>query len=403
MNLVLMAEGARIEMGGVGLVAVPPIGQALARLGHRVTVEIFGPVIPGAEEFATTNPDAAFQENLAAILYPARGRYALSLAAVPHVWKHVRRADFVMLHSLYSFAVLTGYCAARVQGKKYGLWPHGVLAPFQRTVSPGRKALYDRFLTNRILNQASVIFYNALGERAEAASLQLQAPSVIIPHGIDTEPFAHLPARGAFRLKYFPGFEGPLVLYLGRLNAKKGLEILVQTMQQLRVKLPTARLAIVGAGDPPEFAVQLAGRIRDAGLTDCIAMPGLLMGDAKLAALADADIFVLPSRQENFSFAMFEAMASKIPVVVSDTLNFAPEVERFRAGLVVARNADAFADALVELSASRAMRQQLGEGGARLAERYTWSAVGKQMERVIEAIVSNQALPRDLVLGQALS
>ena len=132
-----------------------------------------------------------------------------------------------------------------------------------------------------------------------------------------------------------------------------------------------------------------------------VILPGLQMGEAKLAAFADADVFVLPSHQENFSFAMFEAMAAQVPVVISDTLNFAPEVERLNAGCAVPRTPNAFASALLELLASPERRARMGEGGAQLAARYSWSAIGKQMERTIQAVLTNQPLPRDLVLGQA--
>lgn len=400
MNLVLVAEGARLEMGGLGLVAVPHIARALANVGHTVVLEMFGPVIPGAENFVTENPTHAFQKNLVGYVYPARGRYGLAPHAFLRVQEHVARADFVMLHSLYSFAVLSGYVSARMKHKKYGLWPHGVLAPFQRSVSARRKAMYDTLVAKHILNDASVLFFNAAGERDEAAVLQLRAPSVIIPHGIDVESFAHLPPRGAFRKMYLNDFDGMLLLYLGRLNAKKGLDILIQAMTRVREKFSNVRLALVGAGDPPEFAAQVEAWIRDAGLQNEIVMPGLQMGDAKLAALADADIFVLASQQENFSFAMFEAMASHVPVVISDTLNFAPQVERLHAGRVVPRTARAFADAVLELITAPGTRAQMGENGAQLAARYSWSAVGKQMSRVIEAVVTNQPLPHDLVLGQ---
>ncbi len=401
MNIVLVAEGARLDMGGLGLVAVPQIARALAAVGHRVVLEMFGPVIPGAEDFVSTDASCAFEKNLGAFSYPARGRFAFAPRAVPTLYSHIARADFVMLHSLYSFAVLSGYVAARQHQKKYGLWPHGVLAPFQRTVSARRKAVYDTLFATRILNDASVLFFNAAGERAEAAPLQLRAPSVIIPHGIDVAPFAQLPARGAFRKKYLNNFDGVLLLYLGRLNAKKGLDILIQALARVRTTFSDVRLALVGAGDPPEFAAQVQARIRDAGLQKDIILPGLLMGEQKLAALADADMFLLASRQENFSFAMFEAMAARIPVVISDTLNFAPEVERFRAGRVVSREADAFARALCELIPSAETRAVMGEGGAQLAARYSWGAIGKQMDRAIEAVVADQPLPHDLVLGQA--
>jgi glycosyltransferase involved in cell wall biosynthesis len=404
MNLVLVAEGARIEMGGLGLVAVPPIARALAGRGHRVVLEIFGPVIPGAESFVTHDPSRAFRSDLVAISYPARGRFAFAPGAVPALRSHVAGADFVMLHSLYSFAVLSGYGAARMHGKKYGVWPHGVLAPFQRSVSARRKAVYNRLAGKRIMDDAAVIFYNAAGERDEAAVVQpAHVPSVIIPHGIDLEPFSNLPARGSFRAKYLNGFDGPLVLYLGRLNAKKGLDLLVQAMRHVHAHMSGTRLAIVGAGDPPEFAKQVANWVQEAGLAEVVVMPGLMMGDAKLAALADADVAVLPSQQENFSFAMFEALASRLPVVISDGFNFAPEVERFRAGRVVSRAADAFARAILDVLENPEAARRMGERGAQLAAQYSWGAVGKQLERAIQALVTNQPLPRDLVLGQVPS
>ena len=402
LKIVLCAEGARADAGGVGLVAVPQIARALAQRGHKVVLEIFGPTIPGAENFLGDASDA-FEKNLVAISYPARGRFAFSRQGFEKVSAHVARADFVVLHSLYSFAVLSGYWNARRFQKKYGMYPHGVLAPFQRSVSAGRKKIYDALLARSILQNASVVFFNAVGERDETKSLDLRAPSVIIPHGIDTEPFAHLPARGAFRQKYLNGFDGPLALYLGRLNAKKGLDILVDAMRSVRAKNPRARLALVGSGDPPEFAAQVQAWVRDANLQNEIFMPGLLMGEDKLRAFADADVFVLPSYAENFSFAMFEAMAARMPVVVSDTLNFAPHVARAGAGRVVARDANAFADALLELFASPETRHTMGARGAELAAQYSWAEVGKQMERAIYAVLANEPLPRDLVLGEAFA
>lgn len=399
LRIVLCAEGARPDMGGLGLVAVPHIARALADLGHQVVMEIYGPVIPGAEDFTTTDPGRAFQDSLVAVTYPAHWRYEFAPLAVLPTLAHIARADFVMLHSLYSFAVLTGYAAACVHHKKYGLWPHGVLAPFQRSVGRSKKIFYDALFADRILHNASVLFYSAVGERDEAATLGVLAPSVIIPHGIELESFARLPARGAFRQKYLNEFDGPLAIYLGRLNAKKGLDLLVQAMREAHVKNPALRLAIVGAGDPPEFGAQVQAWVREAKLQDVIVMTGLLMGDDKLRVLADADFFVLPSIAENFSFALFEAMASRLPVVISDTLNFAPQVQRAGAGRVVARNAPAIASALYELSVNPTARHEMGERGAQLAANYSWGAVGLHMERAVRALLENEPLPRDLVLG----
>lgn len=389
-------------MGGVGLVPVPPLARVLAERGHLVVVDMFGPPIPGAEAF---NGDTAqaFKRNLVAVSYPANGRFAFSREGFVNVRSHIARADFVMLNSLYSFAVLSGYLGARRFGKKYSLTPHGVLAPFQRSVSRRKKTVYDFLFARRILEEASVLFYSAEGERNETAALQLHAPSVIIPHGIDLEPFAQLPARGVFRQKYLNGFDGPLALYLGRLNAKKGLDVLIQAMSLVHQKKPQARLALVGAGDPPEFAAQVQAWVHEKNLQDVIVMPGLLMGVEKMQALADADLFVLPSHAENFSYALFEAMASRLPVVIADALNFAPHVRAMGAGRVVAREPAALAGAMLELLASPETRTLMGARGAQLAARYSWNAVGEQMERAILAVLRNEPLPADLVWGQALA
>lgn len=401
MNLVLCCEGARLDSGGFGLVAVPQIARALAELGHSLVLENFGPPTPGVESFLTTDANQAWREPLVAYAYPARGRYAFSQLGWQRTMEHAVDADFLMLHSLYSFAVVCGYFAARRSGKKYGLWPHGVLAPFQRRVGARKKTVYDALIGRRILDRSSVIFYNAVGERNEAAALHLAPPSVIIPHGIELAPFRQLPSRGAFRAKFFPGFQGPLGLYLGRLNAKKGLDVLVQAMAYVRRSVPEARLAIVGAGDPPAFADQVKAWIREQGLENEIVMCGALMGPEKFQALTDADLFVLPSAAENFSFAMFEAMAARLPVVVSDSLNFAPEVKQYGAGRIVPREPMALAQAMIELFDAPAVRRGMGEGGARLAAQYSWQAVGKQMERAIYAVVNGNPLPHDLIFGTA--
>lgn len=400
MRIVQCTEGARADAGGLGLVAVPQIARTLAARGHAVVVETFGPLIPGSESFATSDARRAFITSPVAITYPAAGRYTFSWAGQARVFEHVAHADFVMLHSLYSFAVLSGYLAARRYGKPYGLWPHGVLAPFQRRVGARKKAIYDRFLARRILDQAAVLFYSAPGECEEAAPLRLRAPSAIIPHGIDVEPFLHLPPRGIFRARYLDGFDGVLLLYLGRLNAKKGLDLLVESMSAVHLVDPTVRLAIVGAGDPPEFRAQVEVWVKRAGLQNRVVLPGLMLGHAKLEALADADIFVLPSQAENFSFAMFEALASCLPVVVSDTLNLAGQVAEVGAGRAVPRATQAFASALLELSADPALRRRMGEAGRRLAATYSWDSVGRQLEGAMEAVMRHEPLPRDPV-GQA--
>ena len=336
-----LLKGARAESGGFGLIGVPWIHKSFANRGYHDVLIIAGKAIPSAEPFLRGNVGEIFRSSSAAafgaVTYQARGRWQLAPTLIPDLNRYVPNADFITLHSLYSFPVLAGYLLARRHHKPYGLWPHGVLAPFQRKVNWRRKWLYDRMIARRILKEAKVLFFSAPGEREEVQSLRLTTPSVIIPHGIDTQEYIDLPPRGHFRNRYLGGHTGPLVLYLGRLNAKKGLDLLVESMANVLAKMPNVRLGIVGGADPPRFTDQLNNELENLHIADRTILTGLLSGQEKLEAYADADVFVMPSHAENFSFAMFEAMASRIPVVISNTLNFAHEVERYSAGIVVDR------------------------------------------------------------------
>lgn len=405
MKIFSFVEGANPRRGGLGVGGVPNIMRSLANRGHQVVLNIAGNVDPGAEQFVQPDVNSALCRKRGActfgiVTYPTCGNWAFAPSMLRVFRGYIREADFIALHSLYSFPVLVGYLLARIYHKPYGLWPHGVLAPFQRRVSAGKKRIYDWIIARRILNEASVLFYTATGERDEVRPLGLTPPSVIIPHGIDVKEYVQLPHGGQFRAKYLQGHSGPLVLFLSRLNAKKGLDILAQAFAMVLEQMPEARLAIVGSGDPPQFESRVKGWLRECGINGQAIMPGLLIGQKKLQAFADADVFVLPSEAENFCFAMFEAMASRIPVVVSDTLNYSDEIRRHQTGVVVRRDPREFADAILKLLGDSALRKRMGENGLRMAQAYSWEECGEKLERTIQCILQGKSLPADLTLDK---
>jgi glycosyltransferase involved in cell wall biosynthesis len=159
-------------------------------------------------------------------------------------------------------------------------------------------------------------------------------------------------------------------------------------------------LAIVGSGDPPSFEYEVKGWLHEHSVENRTVMPGLLVGQERLEAFADADVFVFPSEAENFGFAMFEAMASRIPVVVSDTLDYADEVKRYEAGLVVRRDSQEFATAIVKLLGDADLRQRMGRNGLQLAQAYSWETCGEKIERTIQCILQGIPFPADLTLDK---
>jgi glycosyltransferase involved in cell wall biosynthesis len=290
-----------------------------------------------------------------------------------------------------------GYALARLHGKPYFVWLHGVLATFQRQVSPGKKWLYGRLLVRRILKHASVIFFTARGECEQARPLGLLAPKAVVPTGFIAEEFAHLPPRGAFRARYLDGFDGPLVLYLGRLNAKKGLDLLASAMFQVIGRRPDVRLVIAGPPDPACFEQRVRRWIAENRIQSSTTLIGPIGPAEKLQAMADADVLIMPSYAENFGFSVFEAMASGVPVVVSETLDYAEEIGNRGAGFSVARNAADFADAAVRLIDDPVLRRRMGWNGVELANSYSWRNTGGRVERVLKALLAGQPIPPDLV------
>ena len=394
MKVLGFCEGARDDAGGIGLIGVPGIHRALAGRGHQDGLVIAGHPMPSALPMLRQNLSEIFdsQDSSATgvVCFPAYGRWYFSPRLYSEAAPFARDADFLTMHSLYSYPVLAGYLLARRYRKPYGVWPHGVLAPVQRVVSARKKAVYGIALAHRILASASILFYSAEGEREEARVLGLTAPSLVVPHGIDVSQFASLPEFGMFRDKYLDRHRGPLVLYLGRLNTKKGLDLLVDAMARVLREVPDAKLAIAGGGHPPEFVDGVRGWIAAAGLAHACVITGILDETDKRAALADCDVFVLPSAAENFGFSMFEAMACRRAVVCSDTLNYADEIRRRDAGVVVPRTPEALSRAIGVLLTDAGRRMELGENGRRLAESYSWESCGQRVEAAIESVLASQ-------------
>jgi glycosyltransferase involved in cell wall biosynthesis len=280
-----------------------------------------------------------------------------------------------------------------------------VLAEAQQRVSVRKKRLYDTLFARGIAEHASILFYSGIRERAEAETAFVhrprkptakRAPSVVIPDGFDASEFASLPARGSFRKRFLNGDNGPLILFLARLNAKKGLQLLSQSMAIVSARVPNARLAIVGLPDPPQFEGQVRAWVREAGVESKTVLTGKVDFAMKLQAFADADVYVLLSLAENFGLSIFEAMASRLPVVVSDTLEFSGEISAAHAGFAVGRDPAEAAAAIARLLQDSELRREMGENGAHLAQRYPLENTAINVERAIDCILNGRPLPADL-------
>lgn len=263
------------------------------------------------------------------------------------------------------------------------LSPHGTL-----TLSTGRgalKAAWDRLLSPTLARRIAAVIALTAQEADEAraawAALGIDASRTrfaVVPNGIDPEEFAYLPGREAFRARYGLG-DAPVCLFMGRLHARKGVDVLARAF--LRADVPGARLVIAG---PDEGMLPVLQSIRD----ERIVITGYLGAAERLEALAAADVFCLPATGEGLSMAALEALAAGLPVILSPGCNL-PGAAEAGAGLIVEPQVEPLAVALRDVLSDAGRREAMSAAARSLArERFTWESVGARLEDVYWEMVN---------------
>jgi glycosyltransferase involved in cell wall biosynthesis len=303
---------------------------------------------------------------------PTRGPLARHPDLTAAVGEAVAAADIVHVHALWEEIQHRAARDCRLSGKPYLIRPCGMLDPWSLRQSRLKKALYLFWRLRRHLNAATALHFTSNAERDGTARLRLRAPAIVEPNGIDVNEYAHLPPRGTFRPRWGVPPERPMLLFLSRLHPKKGLDLLLPAFAPLA---EAATLVVAGPGED-DYRGRLEAEAARHGIAGSVVFTGMLLGSDKLAAFADADLFVLPSYQENFGIAVAEAMAAGLPVVISDQVNIHAEVTAAGAGGVVPTETAALSAELSRWVHDAALRRSAGLRAREFAfGRYDWAAI----------------------------
>jgi glycosyltransferase involved in cell wall biosynthesis len=364
-------------------VAVIESARALARVGVTSTI-----VATDMAEAASARshhratladlPDGADQLDVR--LFAARWPKRLAFSPELHrgLAAEARQCDVVHIHSLFLFPQFTAWRAARRAGVPYVVSPRGALDPHLRRRGRAVKTIANALWQRAMLEGASALHVTSAEEERLVADVAPAVPRSVVPNGIDCAAFESLPPAAELRDRFLGGAGGPVVMFLGRLSHKKGLDALVRAFARVRSLVPDARLAIVGPDDEGLTPALQAIAERE-GVAGAVTFTGMLRGRDRLAALAAADVWTLPSHSENFGIAVAEALAAGRAVVVSPGVNIAPEIAAAGAGVVADADAQSLAEAIVALLRDDARRIALGRAGREFARRYDWSAVAPQL------------------------
>ena len=274
------------------------------------------------------------------------------------------RFDGAIVHGLWQF---TGLAAALAFAGRlpYVVFAHGMLDPYFKRAFPRKHAKKWIFWLGAdywVLRLASRVLFTTAAERdlAPQSFFLHRWKAVVVPLGTVPVP-PDTPALQACFFGQLPAVQGePFLLFLSRIDRKKGCDLLLQAFAALAPQHPALHLVVAGP-DPKGWTAALQNLAARAGVADRVHWPGMLRGDAKFGALAACEAFILPSHQENFGIAAVEALASGKPVLLAEPVNIAPDLALAGCALVEPDTV-AGTTRLIEhwLGLSPAEREQMG-------------------------------------------
>jgi glycosyltransferase involved in cell wall biosynthesis len=315
--------------------------------------------------------------------------YTVSWPLTHWLLKHVRDYDVVDIHAVFSYPSLIAAWCAWQHGVPY-LWrPHGMLNHWGMYYRhPWLKKLSLWLIERHLLARAATINYTCEQERLQAEEQGIKTASILLPVPLDLAPFEHLPQPGTFRARYPALAHKTVFLFLSRLDPKKGLDLLLPAFAEVRQQVPDAMLVLAGSGEP-QYQALLIRHVQELGIAQAVCFPGFLQGEEKMAALVDSDLFVLPSHSENFGLAVAEAMASKLPVIISDQVGVAHDIVQWQAGMVIPTRHDKLVAAIVQLATDTQKRQQFVINGQKLVwTQYKADVVARSLLHIYTTVVA---------------
>ncbi len=364
---------------------VPEMCRELSRIGHQVT--LYTTDLDGPGTRLEVEPDRAIRgdDGVERWYFSTQrsGLYGVSRSLTKALHDNVRNFDVVHIHSMYRFTstVAAHYC--RRYQVPYILQPHGSLDPCVYYRHRLRKNVYEALFEKRNLAHAAAVHFATDEEMSLVRSFGLQFHGVVVPYAIESKLLVDRDRLIEQFARDWPATRGKkVILFFGRLTAKKALDLLAKAFGTLARSRSDVHLFLAGPDTEGE-GKKLRKWLTEEGVLEHATFAGLLEGERKVAALAASDIFVLCSYGENFGIAIVEAAAAGLPVVISNKVNIWREFNDANAGLVVNCDADELTQALATLLDSAELRHSVGEAGKRLvAEKFMRSDVIAKMTAV---------------------
>ena len=402
MKILFVSSGLDPITGGTATAAV---GMAVAARKAGLDVTMILPYDPQKPELIAENISILNAHRVTLILsrfsHIGRGRrlakkWGISLNLAWKIWRRAGGFDVIHAHSPYVFSSMVALLAARYHHKPFILSPHEGLTRFDRSKASVKILLWlkEFFAKIYFARANAIIFASDLEERdsvngqagigksaqksAQSDNNQAKLYNLPLPVMVNTHP----------RNNFSPMNENaPINLgYLGRIDAKKNLPILISALSIAVNRTNTNLHLIVAGGGDQELLRQIQHQAGSHNLQAHITWLGFVNQSAREKFLADIDILVVPSVFESFGLVAAEAMAAGVPVIASPTVGVAEDITNYQAGLVIPPRPDALAVAL-----SRLNRDDLAKWGHAaqklVSEKYAYDKIGEGLRQIYQELV----------------
>jgi glycosyltransferase involved in cell wall biosynthesis len=300
----------------------------------------------------------------------------------------ITETTIIHVHGLWRMPNVYPASVAKRARNHIVLSPRGMLGEAALEFSARQKQLFWMLAQGRAARAATCLHATSRHEYEDIRAFGLKAPIAIIPNGIDV-PLAEPKRRTT---------HGPrTLLYLGRLHPKKGLDRLLDAWDLIKDHHRDWRLDIVGPIDSA-YAQMLKARV-DGDAAFRVRLVGPLYGDAKSEAYRRADLFVLPTLNENFAMTVAEALAQGTPVISTKGAPWA-ELVSHGCGWSTEQGVKPLAAAMDQaMSMSRERLASMGEAGRSwMCRDFAWSAIATSMQSVYDWLVAQGRPPPCVVL-----
>ncbi len=297
-------------------------------------------------------------------------------------------------HNIWNYIPLAAHKVAKQLSAPIVVSPRGNLYPWNLGKGYLKKKLYLDIFQREYFNSANCIHVTSKEELLAVKNLGFRAPLALIPNGVDLNEFEDMKSKKTHRANLGLSDKYKYILYMGRIEEKKGLHTLFEAYVDFSKKNAGWQIVVAGPIYDKIYYDKCKRFIENTGCGDSINWIGMVSGSQRIDAYGAADLFVLPTQSENFGIVIAESLAAGLPVITTDGTPW-QEIQTESAGFIVPLTAQAILLAIENFnSLNESEIEEMIRSAKNIAKRYSWDRPAEDMELLYQWVLGKIKQPK---------